>query len=197
MQGAKTMNNETKVAEKTHWLQNPNKHYLGHWDIPNGEDVILTVASAQWEKVENPTTQSEEAKRVIRFMEKDPWVKPLICNQINAQNILKSTKEKFMEDCVGKKLKISIGQTKVKGEEVDCLRVKNIPQSSLIPDPISSDQMRTLHNKINEANKALKTAGKDPIEFCKAMKISSLGELPESKLQSSLSLLEGRINENS
>jgi len=39
----------------THWLQNPNKNYLGHWDLPNGQDFVLTIASAQWEIVKDPT----------------------------------------------------------------------------------------------------------------------------------------------
>ena len=41
-------------SNKTHWLQNPNKNYLGHWDLPNGKDLVLTIKSAAWEEVENP-----------------------------------------------------------------------------------------------------------------------------------------------
>ena len=121
----------SNTTEKTHWLQNPNKNYLGHWDLPGGDDVILEIESAKWEEVKNPVINKSEAKRVIRFREKvfqdtEKTVKPFICNEINAQTILKATREKFMEDCVGKKIKISIGRTKIKGEEIDCLRVKNV-----------------------------------------------------------------------
>ena len=41
----------TKENIKTHWLYSPNKNYLGHQDLPNGEDVVLTIASANWETV--------------------------------------------------------------------------------------------------------------------------------------------------
>ena len=111
--------------EKTHWLQNPNKNYLGHWDLPNGNPVILTIISAQWEEVKNPIINKSEAKRVIRFKESSKWVKPMICNQINAQMILKTTGEKYMEDCAEKRIKITVSQTKVQGEEVDCTGERN------------------------------------------------------------------------
>ena len=112
------------MTNKTHWLQNPNKNYLGHWDLPNGQDIVLTIKSAQWEEVKNPIINTSEAKRVIRFIENFKWLKPFICNEINAQTICKSTNEKFMEDCAGRRIKIGISQTKVKREEIDCLRVK-------------------------------------------------------------------------
>ena len=43
---------------KTHWLQSPNKNYLGHWDLPEGKDLILTIESAQWEEVKNPNADA-------------------------------------------------------------------------------------------------------------------------------------------
>ena len=110
---------------KTHWLQSPNKNYLGHWDLPNGEDIVLTIESAQWEEVKNPITNKKEAKRVIRF--KDKGYKPMICNQGNAQSIIKSTGIKFMEDASGSKIQLYVGlhsdrRTK---ENIDCIRVRN------------------------------------------------------------------------
>jgi hypothetical protein len=39
----------TDDKTKTHWLQTPNKNYLGHWDLPNGKDIIVTISSAGWE----------------------------------------------------------------------------------------------------------------------------------------------------
>jgi len=156
---------------KTHWLQNPNKNYLGHWDLPNGNDIILTIKSAQWEEVKNPIINISDAKRVIRFVED---VKPFICNQTNAQTILKATKQSFMEDCLNMKIVLTIGMTKVKGENVDCLRVKNIPQDQLQEKSITEKQKEELENLLEQAKK-------DKIEFCKVMRIRSLHKLPESK----------------
>ena len=114
---------------KTHWLQSPNKNYLGHWDFPNGKDMILTIESAKWEEVKNPIINTSEAKRVVRFKED---VKPFICNQTNAQSILKSIGIKFMEDSAGHKIQLYVGihkDTRTK-ENIDCIRIKNVPPQS-------------------------------------------------------------------
>lgn len=112
------------MNDKTHWLQSPNKNYLGHWDLPEKQDLILTIESAKWEEVKNPIINKSEAKRVIRFKED---VKPFICNQVNAQSIIKSTGVKYMEDSEGQKIQLYIGQhfDRVAKENVDCIRVRN------------------------------------------------------------------------
>jgi hypothetical protein len=106
---------------KTHWLQSPNKNYLGHWDLPENVDLILTIKSADWEAVENPITKDKKECRVVRFNED---VKPFICNQTNAQSIMVSTNNRYMEDSPGFKIALYESQTKVAGETVDCIRVR-------------------------------------------------------------------------
>jgi hypothetical protein len=112
------------MSEKTHWLQSPNKNYLGHWDIPESGEMVVTIDSAQWEAVTNPIINKTESKRVIRFKEN---IKPMICNQINAQSILKATGVKFMEDSKGQSICLFVGvyRDKVSKEEIDCIRVKS------------------------------------------------------------------------
>lgn len=112
-----------KQQEKTHWLSNPNKNYLGHWDLPNGEDLTLTIKSAAWEEVKNPILNTKEAKRVIRFNEN---FKPMICNQTNAKSIMKVTNLNFMEDAVGSAITLFIDTTidKKTKERIDCIRVR-------------------------------------------------------------------------
>ena len=118
---------------KTHWLQSPNKNYLGHWDLPEGDNLILTIKSADWEAVENPVTKQKKECRVIRFEED---VKPLICNQTNAQSIMVSTGQKYMDDSIGCKIALYESQTKVKGETVDCIRVRREPIDQMLkPKP--------------------------------------------------------------
>jgi len=156
--------------EKTHWLQNPNKNYLGHWDLPNGKDVILTIESAKWEEVKNPVINTSEAKRVVRFIEKHSWLKPFICNEINAQTILKSTGIKFMEDSRGKRIKIGVGTTKVKREEVDCLRVRLTNQKDLEPSKITKEQVEEIQGLLDKTDKSAE-------DICKAYKIKNLAEL--------------------
>ena len=121
---------------KTHWLQSPNKNYLGHWDLPEKEDLILTIDSAKWEEVKNPIINVSESKRVIRFKED---VKPLICNQTNANSIIRATGCKYMEDSGGQKITLyttSIMDRRTK-EDIDCVRIraeKVKPKPELKPD---------------------------------------------------------------
>ena len=119
------------MPEKTHWLQNPNKNYLGHWDLPENEDLILTIETAQWEVVENPVQRTKEQKRVIRFKEK---FKPLICNETNAWAILKATWIRYMEDMDWKRIALYASKTKVMRDEVDCVRIRTIAPKVVILD---------------------------------------------------------------
>ena len=165
------------MTEKTHWLQNPNKNYLGHWDLPSGQDVILTIKSAKWEEVKNPITNKSDAKRVIRFEEAAKWIKPFICNQVNAQTILKTTNCKFMEDCGGFRIKIGVSQTKVKGEEVDCLRIRNIKQDALQPKKINDKQVEEIQGLVDKTDKSA-------ADICRAYKVDSLKDLRLSSFDS-------------
>lgn len=122
------------METKTHWLQSPNKNYLGHWDLPNGEDLIVTINTAAWEEVTDPITKRSESKRVIRFTEKD--IKPFICNQTNAQSILTSIGIKFMEDSSGKRIQLfvsSIVDRRTK-EDIDCIRVRKKIEEKKLPE---------------------------------------------------------------
>lgn len=125
--------------EKTHWLQSPNKNYLGHWDLPESEDLVLTIESAQWEEVKNPIINQSEAKRVIRFKED---VKPLICNQTNAQSIVNSTGVKFMEDSQGCQIALYISQIKDRKTKdmIDCIRIRNKFEQTAPRKPLISDE---------------------------------------------------------
>ena len=145
----KTISNKPKriMSEKTHWLQSPNKNYLGHWDLPEGKDLILTIDSAKWEEVKNPIINKSESKRVVRF--KEAGVKPWICNQGNAQAIIKSTGIKHMEDSSGSKISLFVGLhlDRVSRENIDCVRVRpcavETVKPNLTPDHKMWDKAKT------------------------------------------------------
>jgi len=181
--------------EKTHWLHNPNKNYLGHQDLPNGDDVVLTIASAGWEAVKNPILNTTQEKRIVRFVEKAEWVKPLICNETNAKTILKVIGEKFMEDSIGKKIKIGISKTKLKRDEVDCLRVRDVKSENLVGDFLISSEQGI------EIEELSKKAGKNLKDICAAYKINTIIDLPLSKFetvkQRLLEIIKESENENS
>jgi len=149
------------INDKTHWLQSPNKNYLGHWDLPEGKDLVLTIKSAQWEEVINPTVKQNsplrsQEKRVVRFVESG--VKPWICNQGNANSIMKSTGVNYMEDSTGCKISLFVGkykdnQTK---EEIDCVRVRSEPVKIIV-----KSELKSTHKKWDEIIDKLKTGDTD------------------------------------
>lgn len=144
------------MENKTHWLQSPNKNYLGHWDLPDGNDLILTIESAKWEEVKNPIINTVEAKRVVRFKED---VKPFICNQGNAQSILKATGVKFMDDSKGQRIQLYVGihkDTRSK-ENIDCIRIR--PIKPVLTKP----ELTPKHERWNEAKTAIKEGKKDGV----------------------------------
>ena len=134
--------------DKTHWMQSPNKNYLGHWDLPATGELVVTIDSAQWEAVKNPITNKTESKRVIRFVEKD--VKPMICNQTNAQAIVRSSGVKFMEDSKGVVICLYIDSIKdrMTKEDVDCIRIRPINPYTL---KTLEELFKLKKEKVNEA----------------------------------------------
>jgi hypothetical protein len=176
------------LKQKTHWLQNPNKNYLGHQDLPNGENVVLTIKTAQWESVKNPRTNQSDDKRVIRFKENYKWLKPFIVNETNAALILKSTDERFMEDCIDKRIKLTIAEINVIGETVSCLRVVNIPQDQLEDKKITTKQIEAIQALLDKS-------GSVTIEkLCAAYKVDSLAEISELKYNRVVDRLNQTIN---
>lgn len=148
-------------TKKTHWLQNPNKNYLGHQDLPNGDDLIVTIASANWEEVKDPTRNTKEDKRVVRFQEK--WIKPFICNETNAEMIMKVTGARFMEDSSWKKVQLYVAQTKMRKEMVDCLRIRDfVPEEVLdnskaiekLNECKSLEELQTVYLSLSHKEKA-------------------------------------------
>ena len=61
------------------------KPYLGHWDVPEGGDLILTIDKIYEEEVKNQ--HGTELKPVMYFREPD--AKPMIVNKVNNDMITK------------------------------------------------------------------------------------------------------------
>lgn len=176
------MKENEKTHEKTHWLSNQNKNYLGHFDLPSGQDQILTIHTAQWEAVENPRTKVKQEKRVIRFVENYPWVKPFICNETNAKTIYTISKKAYMEDCGGLKIKLGIDKTKMKGEEVDCIRIRNV---NVNDHKITLEQVQKVKDLCNQKN--------TPIEkILNAYKIGTLEDLSSAKFDQVIKTLSNK-----
>lgn len=171
------------MENKTHWLQSPNKNYLGHWDLPE-EGITLTIDSAKWEVIENPKIGTKEEKRIIRWVE---GYKPLICNQTNAQMILKSTGIKYMEDAKGCKVFLSIGQARYMGDMLDCIRIKPKPIPQVDPELkrvlqfIESAKKELSVPKLIAIEKNLVDNGKDTPEYLQLIE-SAKGYIIDQKM---------------
>ena len=61
------------------------KPYLGHWDVPEGGDLVLTIDKIYEEEVKNQ--HGTELKPVMYFREPD--AKPMIVNKVNNDMITK------------------------------------------------------------------------------------------------------------
>ena len=59
------------------------KPYLGHWDVPEGGDLVLTIDRIYEEEIRNQ--HGTEIKPVMYFRE--PGVKPMIVNKTNNDSI--------------------------------------------------------------------------------------------------------------
>lgn len=82
-----------------------NKEYLGHWDLPEDEDLIVTIKGVKMGTVRNQ--RGSENKPILHFEED---VKPLILNVINQKSITKAIGSPKREDWRGRKIALYEGR---------------------------------------------------------------------------------------
>lgn len=96
-----------------------------------------------------------------------------------------------MEDVGGMRIKLFQAQVKVKGEYVDCLRVRNIPSSKL--SVINQEELQILTELIKQTSKVEE-------EYCAILKIEKLADLPAHRYKTVhkklLTTIEADKNEN-
>lgn len=97
-----------------------DKNFIGSWDIPDDNDLILTIDHAEQEEVKND--RGTETKLTVHFVED---YKPMICNTTNSQAISKvagSTKVERWENC---KIALYTERVKAFGTVTDAVRVRD------------------------------------------------------------------------
>lgn len=126
------------MSEKklTHWKQLVNPNYLGVYSLPNGKDIILTIDKVVRELVTSEGGKKEECT-VIHFKEKQ---KPMILNRTNSKMITKLYGTPYIEEWSGHKIKIGASTTKLKGENVECLRIRDEQQGITLPILLVTDK---------------------------------------------------------
>lgn len=144
------------TEQLTHFKKLQNPDYLGSYELPNGEDLILTIKSVATEMITGNGGKKEE-KMVIRFAEN---VKPMICNRTNAKVIAKIHKTPYIEQWAGKPIQLYSSRITAFGEEVDALRVRDfLPKTKQIDttDAIakirlckSLDELKTVYSRLTK-----------------------------------------------
>ena len=107
--------------EKTHWKKLINPNYIGVYSLKNGEDMDVTIEKVVREQVVSTGGKKEECTVAYLIGQK-----PLILNRTNSKTITKLFNSPYIEDWVGKKITLFSSTTKLAGEIVECLRIRDI-----------------------------------------------------------------------
>lgn len=115
------MENKVQNQEQhlTHWKRLVNPDYLGVYSLDNGKDMTLTISKVVREYVKNERGQEECT--VAYFKENQ---KPMILNRTNSKAIQKLYGTPYIEQWTGKKITVYAATTKLKGDDVECLRIR-------------------------------------------------------------------------
>lgn len=99
-----------------------DKSYLGAWDVPDDEDLVLTVDHAARDDVKNE--RGSEKKLTLHFVED---YKPMILNATNSKNISQAYGSTKVEDWAGKRIAIHTEKVTAFGGTTDALRIRPYP----------------------------------------------------------------------
>lgn len=108
--------------QKTHWKKLRDPKYLGEWDFLPGQELKVTFEKVGQEKTFNPNTQQEQNVSVAYFKE---GKKGLIINATNAKIISALVGSPYLEDWIGHSVILMVAKTRIRGEVINSIRVKN------------------------------------------------------------------------
>lgn len=114
-----------------------DKNYLGSWDIPDEDDLILTIASVEQNEVQNQ--QGKEIKLTLHFVED---YKPLIMNSTNCERINSAYGSPKVEDWVGKRIALTTEKVPAFGSVKDAVRIR--PYAPKVVEAICEDCGKTI-----------------------------------------------------
>lgn len=97
-----------------------DKNFLGSWDVPDDEDLVLTIDHVEQNDVKNE--RGSERKLVAHFAEKG--YKPMILNTTNAKAIGQVCGSNKVEDWEGLRVAIHTEKVTAFGGTTDALRIR-------------------------------------------------------------------------
>lgn len=125
-----------------------NPDYLGAYALPEGKDITVTIKFVQREQVTGEGGKKEEC--TVAHIESS---KPMILNVTNQKSISKIYGP-YIEDWAGKRITLCVSQTKLKGEFVECLRIR--PDVAVSEKPkLNGDRLAKAINKIKSGEYSL------------------------------------------
>ncbi len=133
------------TTQHIHWKRAFNPDWFGGWCLPDGKDMVLTIASVDQELVTGEKG-SQEMCLVIRWKED---AKPLICNKTNAKTIEKLAGSSFMDEWVGLPVQLYFDPTVKFGKErVGGVRIRpRRPVAAPAPAPlVCADCGKIIHS---------------------------------------------------
>lgn len=105
-----------------HWRSLSDTNYLRAETLEPGKELVLTIKEVKPEKVTTNQGVVEE-KPVVHFEE--PNILPMVLNVTNCKTIEKLYSSGNIYDWYGKKVQVFATTTKVAGQSVPCLRIRN------------------------------------------------------------------------
>ena len=99
-----------------------DKNFLGSWDIPDGDDLVLTISDVEQNELKKE--RGTEPKLTIHFAED---YKPLIMNATNCDRITKAYGSPKVEDWVGKRIALTTEKVPAFGSVKDAVRIRPYP----------------------------------------------------------------------
>jgi hypothetical protein len=160
---------------KTHWKKTFNPDYFGSWSIPEGEDLIVTIDKVNVQEVAGEGGRTEQLP-VCHFIED---FKPLVLNATNSRQITSLHGSPYIEDWHGKKIQLFQSTTKMKGEEVECVRVRPM---------IPTEKKKAFTPKNPRWKGAVESIAKGESTVEAIKKFFSLSEANEAKLKEEVML---------
>lgn len=116
--------------KRTHWKKAFNSPYLGSWDLPDYEDIELTI-----EKVEKKMSEGlKENSTFNTIYFKESGYKPMILNATNAKTLRNNFGTPYIEEWGGYKITIYVATgVKAFGEIHDALRIREVKPEAFKP----------------------------------------------------------------
>lgn len=122
-----------KEQIKTHWRQLINPDYIGAYSLPNGNDLTVKIIEVKKQMVTGMGGRKEEC--TVATLENN---KPIILNATNSRMIQNLYDTPYIEDWKGKEITLYAAKTKLRGEDVECLRIR--PKIKIKPQLIQDSE---------------------------------------------------------